>query len=186
MGQSRGWVNMDAHPVFQKCSCVADQSSAVARRGGCDFLGVLGTCRDWAGEGACSLGTQFPGCSEEEGGSGPCKGNREGSAHLSLPGGTQQAPVFRPLPGPRFNAPPLPAWSLALRAQPIPRKLDAFIYDAAVLNYMAGKDEGCKLVTIGSGKVFATTGYGIAMQKDSHWKRAIDLALLQFLGDGGC
>lgn len=49
---------------------------------------------------------------------------------------------------------------------------------------MAGKDEGCKLVTIGSGKVFATTGYGIALQKDSKWKRAIDLALLQFLGDG--
>lgn len=64
-------------------------------------------------------------------------------------------------------------------------KLDAFIYDAAVLNYMAGKDEGCKLVTIGSGKVFATTGYGIALQKDSRWKRLIDLALLQFLGDGG-
>ncbi|XP_059804936.1 glutamate receptor ionotropic, NMDA 2C-like isoform X3 [Hypanus sabinus] len=63
-------------------------------------------------------------------------------------------------------------------------KLDAFIYDAAVLNYMAGKDEGCKLVTIGSGKVFATTGYGIALQKNSRWKRAIDLALLQFLGDG--
>ncbi len=64
------------------------------------------------------------------------------------------------------------------------RKLDAFIYDAAVLNYMAGKDEGCKLVTIGSGKVFATTGYGIALQKDSRWKRPIDLALLQFLADG--
>lgn len=64
------------------------------------------------------------------------------------------------------------------------RKLDAFIYDAAVLNYMAGKDEGCKLVTIGSGKVFATTGYGIALQKESRWKRPIDLALLQFLADG--
>ncbi|KAK5616218.1 hypothetical protein CRENBAI_015692 [Crenichthys baileyi] len=63
-------------------------------------------------------------------------------------------------------------------------KLDAFIYDAAVLNYMAGKDEGCKLVTIGSGKVFATTGYGIALEKESRWKRPIDLALLQFLGDG--
>uniref|UniRef100_A0AAR2LBN4 Glutamate receptor n=1 Tax=Pygocentrus nattereri TaxID=42514 RepID=A0AAR2LBN4_PYGNA len=63
-------------------------------------------------------------------------------------------------------------------------KLDAFIYDAAVLNYMAGKDEGCKLVTIGSGKVFATTGYGIALQKGSRWKRPIDLALLQFLADG--
>ncbi|XP_040212898.1 glutamate receptor ionotropic, NMDA 2A [Rana temporaria] len=63
-------------------------------------------------------------------------------------------------------------------------KLDAFIYDAAVLNYMAGRDEGCKLVTIGSGYVFATTGYGIALQKGSRWKRPIDLALLQFVGDG--
>lgn len=67
---------------------------------------------------------------------------------------------------------------------PTLRKLDAFIYDAAVLNYMARKDEGCKLVTIGSGKVFATTGYGIALHKGSRWKRPIDLALLQFLGDG--
>ena len=48
---------------------------------------------------------------------------------------------------------------------------------------MARKDEGCKLVTIGSGKVFATTGYGIALHKGSRWKRPIDLALLQFLGD---
>ena len=47
---------------------------------------------------------------------------------------------------------------MVLRARHVSRKLDAFIYDAAVLNYMAGKDEGCKLVTIGSGKVFATTG----------------------------
>lgn len=69
-------------------------------------------------------------------------------------------------------------------SSPPSSKLDAFIYDAAVLNYMAGKDEGCKLVTIGSGKVFATTGYGIALQKDSRWKRPIDLALLQFLADG--
>ncbi|XP_072299810.1 glutamate receptor ionotropic, NMDA 2B [Eucyclogobius newberryi] len=63
-------------------------------------------------------------------------------------------------------------------------KLDAFIYDAAVLNYMAGRDEGCKLVTIGSGYIFATTGYGIAIQKESLWKRHIDLAILQLFGDG--
>ncbi|RXM32448.1 Glutamate receptor ionotropic, NMDA 2A [Acipenser ruthenus] len=63
-------------------------------------------------------------------------------------------------------------------------KLDAFIYDAAVLNYMAGRDEGCKLVTIGSGYVFATTGYGIALQKGSFWKRQVDLALLALVGDG--
>uniref|UniRef100_A0AAY4AD97 Glutamate receptor n=1 Tax=Denticeps clupeoides TaxID=299321 RepID=A0AAY4AD97_9TELE len=63
-------------------------------------------------------------------------------------------------------------------------KLDAFIYDAAVLNYMAGRDEGCKLVTIGSGYIFATTGYGIAIQKDSGWKRQVDLAILALFGDG--
>ncbi|XP_062847826.1 glutamate receptor ionotropic, NMDA 2D [Trichomycterus rosablanca] len=62
-------------------------------------------------------------------------------------------------------------------------KLDAFIYDAAVLNYMARKDEGCKVMTIGSGKVFATTGYGIALIKNSRWKRPLDLALLQLVGD---
>ncbi|KAG9334275.1 hypothetical protein JZ751_008257 [Albula glossodonta] len=65
-----------------------------------------------------------------------------------------------------------------------PKKLDAFIYDAAVLNYMARKDEGCKVMTIGSGKVFATTGYGIALHKNSRWKRPLDLALLQLVGDG--
>uniref|UniRef100_A0A3Q3KAB8 Glutamate receptor n=1 Tax=Monopterus albus TaxID=43700 RepID=A0A3Q3KAB8_MONAL len=63
-------------------------------------------------------------------------------------------------------------------------KLDAFIYDAAVLNYMAGRDDGCKLVTIGSGYVFATTGYGIALQKGSYWKRVVDLAILGIIGDG--
>lgn len=49
---------------------------------------------------------------------------------------------------------------------------------------MAGRDEGCKLVTIGSGKVFASTGYGIAIQKNSGWKRQVDLAILQLFGDG--
>uniref|UniRef100_A0AAQ4Q0T1 Glutamate receptor n=1 Tax=Gasterosteus aculeatus aculeatus TaxID=481459 RepID=A0AAQ4Q0T1_GASAC len=63
-------------------------------------------------------------------------------------------------------------------------KLDAFIYDAAVLNYAAGRDEGCKLVTIGSGYIFATTGYGIALQKGSYWKRQVDLAILAIIGDG--
>ncbi|TRZ08126.1 hypothetical protein HGM15179_018976 [Zosterops borbonicus] len=52
-------------------------------------------------------------------------------------------------------------------------KLDAFIYDAAVLNYMARKEEGCKLVTIGSGK------------RGSRWKWPVDLALLQLLRSFG-
>lgn len=57
--------------------------------------------------------------------------------------------------------------------------------DAAVLNYKAGRDEGCKLVTIGSGYIFATTGYGISPPEGfTPWKRQIDLALLRFVGDG--
>lgn len=50
---------------------------------------------------------------------------------------------------------------------------------------MAGRDDGCKLVTIGSGYIFATTGYGIALQKGSYWKRLVDLAILSIIGDGG-
>lgn len=49
---------------------------------------------------------------------------------------------------------------------------------------MAGRDDGCKLVTIGSGYIFATTGYGIALQKGSYWKRLVDLAILGIIGDG--
>lgn len=32
--------------------------------------------------------------------------------------------------------------------------------------------------------MFASTGYGIAIQKDSGWKRAVDLAILMLFGDG--
>ncbi|TNN34131.1 Glutamate receptor ionotropic, NMDA 2B [Liparis tanakae] len=34
------------------------------------------------------------------------------------------------------------------------------------------------------GYIFATTGYGIAIQKESLWKRHVDLAILQLFGDG--
>lgn len=36
-------------------------------------------------------------------------------------------------------------WMNSLFSWSLYRKLDAFIYDAAVLNYMARKDEGCKV-----------------------------------------
>lgn len=137
-------------------------------------------------EGVSSEGREFPGPSERRVGGVPELCIRDpGEPEKALPTHPSWSVLSgligpRSLSGPRFGVP------ISHAPWPVPRKLDAFIYDAAVLNYMAGKDEGCKLVTIGSGKVFATTGYGIAMQKDSHWKRAIDLALLQFLGDGGC
>ncbi|TKS88811.1 Glutamate receptor ionotropic, NMDA 2D [Collichthys lucidus] len=49
-------------------------------------------------------------------------------------------PPTPPSPPP---TPPHPPRSLVVTLQ-LPKKLDAFIYDAAVLNYMARKDEGCK------------------------------------------
>lgn len=150
----------------------------------------------WAGQGGCLLCRQGAPSLSEEGRWGSeatvgvfaassTQGNQRRLCPPILLGSGQWAHVAQTPVRPQLWC-PAPHVIPGLRAQPLPRKLDAFIYDAAVLNYMAGKDEGCKLVTIGSGKVFATTGYGIAMQKDSHWKRAIDLALLQFLGDGGC
>lgn len=39
------------------------------------------------------------------------------------------------------------------------RELDAFIYDAVVLDYQAGKDANCELITVG--KWATMTGYGM-------------------------
>ncbi|CAH1273431.1 GRIN2A [Branchiostoma lanceolatum] len=62
------------------------------------------------------------------------------------------------------------------------RELDSFIYDAVVLEYLAGKDDGCNLVTVGN--VFASTGYGVAFPKGSQWKSTIDLLILSYNDNG--
>eukprot|EP00058_Branchiostoma_floridae_P022657 XP_002608147.1 hypothetical protein BRAFLDRAFT_91374 [Branchiostoma floridae] len=80
----------------------------------------------------------------------------------------------------RYNQPSVNAAITALKGG----TLDAFIYDAAVLNYEAGKDEGCQLRTIAHGNVFATTGYGIGFPKNSEWVDDIDLALLSYFANG--
>ncbi len=61
-------------------------------------------------------------------------------------------------------------------------EINAFIYDATVLEYLAAHDEGCKLRTVGSW--FAMTGYGIGFPKGSKWIDAINKNLVQFQHDG--
>ncbi|KAI8500959.1 Glutamate receptor ionotropic, NMDA 2B, partial [Branchiostoma belcheri] len=80
----------------------------------------------------------------------------------------------------QFNNDSPKAAAEALKQQ----ELDAFIYDAAVLDWVAGKDPDCSLVTIGEGKIFAATGYGIGFPKGSPLKKEFDLEILRYRANG--
>ena len=60
------------------------------------------------------------------------------------------------------------------------RSLDAFLYDARVLDYEAAQDggDGCRLRT--AGRWFATTGYAIAFPNGSPWISPINHKLLHY------
>lgn len=62
------------------------------------------------------------------------------------------------------------------------QKLDAFLYDAVILNYRAGMDVGCKLRVVGSW--YSMTGYGFALPKNSKYKEMIDRKILEYIHSG--
>uniref|UniRef100_A0A7E4ULG2 Glutamate receptor n=2 Tax=Panagrellus redivivus TaxID=6233 RepID=A0A7E4ULG2_PANRE len=61
-------------------------------------------------------------------------------------------------------------------------QLDAFIYDAVVLDYQAGKDANCELLTVG--KWSAMTGYGIGFPKNSPHVQRVNQLMLQYQQKG--
>ncbi|CAF1576833.1 unnamed protein product, partial [Adineta steineri] len=61
----------------------------------------------------------------------------------------------------------------ALKAQ----ELHAFLYDAVVLDYLSGQDDGCKLRVVGNW--YAMSGYGIAFPKQSKFKDMINKEIIE-------
>ncbi|GMS80598.1 hypothetical protein PENTCL1PPCAC_2773, partial [Pristionchus entomophagus] len=64
----------------------------------------------------------------------------------------------------------------------INEELDAFIYDAVVLDYWAGKEANCQLMTVG--KWAAMTGYGIGLPKNSPLTPQVNRWMLQYQHNG--
>ncbi|CAF1490209.1 unnamed protein product [Adineta steineri] len=55
-------------------------------------------------------------------------------------------------------------------------ELHAFIYDAVVLDYLSGQDDGCKLRVVGNW--YAMSGYGIGFPKQSKFKDMINREII--------
>lgn len=62
------------------------------------------------------------------------------------------------------------------------REIHAFIYDATVLEYNAGRDEECDLITVG--KWYAMTGYGVGFPKGSQYIGEVNKVILDLQMNG--
>ncbi|XP_076458544.1 glutamate receptor ionotropic, NMDA 2B-like [Babylonia areolata] len=62
------------------------------------------------------------------------------------------------------------------------QQLHAFIYDATVLEYQAGRDADCRLITVGNW--YAMSGYGIAFPVGSPWKQRVNSIILDLQTKG--
>lgn len=61
-------------------------------------------------------------------------------------------------------------------------QLDAFVYDALVLDYMASQDPECKLVNVGSW--YSMTGYALAFPKESRYYDKFNMKMLEYRKNG--
>ena len=61
-------------------------------------------------------------------------------------------------------------------------EIHAFIYDATVLEYNAGRDKDCDLITVG--KWYAMTGYGVGFPKGSPYVEEVNQVLLDLQRNG--